>query len=79
MGHDRASEQRADTPLRDSSLPAVRLQALRNGCPGRVDLVACQEWHLQARVDAGEIVGTSSTNQGTLKTGGQDVSAFGRK
>jgi hypothetical protein len=75
---DRASEQRADTTLR-ADPPPVQRQALRTGCPGRVDAVACVEWHLQTPADAGEIVGTSSTDQGTLKSGGLDVSAFGRK
>jgi hypothetical protein len=80
---DRASEQRTGPAVRENSPPvhleAAQLQALRNACPGRVDLTACVAWHLQPPGGAGEIVGTSSTDQGTLKAGGLDVSVFGRR
>jgi hypothetical protein len=79
MEHDRATEQGANTPLRENPLPPVQLQALRNGCPGRVDLAACIYMNMQPPVGAGEIVGTSSSTQGTLTTSGQDVSRLGRK
>jgi hypothetical protein len=67
VDHDRSIEQRTNMPVREGPLQPVQLQALRSGCPGRVDLAGCVSMNMQAPISAGEIVGTASSTQGTLQ------------
>jgi len=79
VDHDRATEQRTNMPVREGPLQPIQIQALRSGCPGRVDLVACVNMNMQAPIGAGEIMGTAGSTRGTLSTAGQEVATLGRK
>lgn len=80
VDHDRVTEQRTNMPPREGPLQPIHVQAPRNeGCPGRLDALACVNMNVLTSRGAGEIVGTASAAPATVTTGGQDVSTFGRK
>jgi hypothetical protein len=80
VDHDRVTEERTNMPPREGPLQPIHVQTLRNnGCPGRLDALACANMNVLAPHGAGEIVGTGSAAAGTLTTGGQEVTTFGRK
>jgi hypothetical protein len=77
--HDRDTERRTNMPVREGPLQPVQLQALREGCPGRVDVAACVNMNMQPRIGPGAIVGTASSAPVTVKSGGLEADTFGRK
>jgi hypothetical protein len=79
VDHDRATEQRTNMPAREGPLQPVRTQALRSGCPGRVDIAACVNMNMLAPVGDGEIVGTAGSSPGTVKADPQDINVLGNK
>jgi hypothetical protein len=79
VDHDRGTEQRTNMPPREGPLQPIQVQALGNGCPGRVDYAACVNMHIQSPISAGAFVGTASSAPMTLRTGASDVATPGRK